>query len=139
MSRVYQNSKRLYCQPNQMMYWNTMKPGVLYSRSATNAGFGLLCAGEPGKSLLLRSVTEVKRLANNYGNEFQKTIEGVFPTVTSGKPIKKFYLRKFITQSVKIVDRYPTWSAGIVPCVSIRLATSERHSPFQKRFPSITW
>ena len=71
-----------------------MKPGVLYSKSSTNAGFGLLCAGERDKSLLLRLVTEVKRLVDRLWKRVPEDYRGVFPTVISGKPTKKFCLRK---------------------------------------------
>ena len=139
MSRVYQSSKILYCQLSQMMCWNTMKPGALYSKSATNAGFGPLCAEERDRSFLLRLATEVKRLANDYGNEFLKNTVDVFPTAISGKPIKRFCLMKLIARLAKTVDRPITWNDGTAPCVSIRLVMYEKHYLFLKRTLSITW
>jgi Zn2+/Cd2+-exporting ATPase len=61
-----------------MMCLNTMKLGALCSKSSTNAGFGPLCAEEHGKSLLLRLVTEVKRLVDGYGSEFLKITVDAF-------------------------------------------------------------
>ena len=139
MSRVYQSTKTLCCQLSQMMCWNTMKPGVLYSKSATNAGFGPLCAEERDRSFLLRLATEVKGLANEYGSEFLRNIVKAFPTAISGKPIKRFCLMKLIARLAKTVDRPITWNDGTAHCVSTRLAMSEKHYLFPKRTLSITW
>ena len=73
-----------------------MKPGALYLESATNAGFGLLCAEERDRSFLLQLETEVKRLAKDYGNEFLKNTADVFLTAISGKLIIRFCLMKLI-------------------------------------------
>jgi len=139
MSRVYQSSEIHCCQLSQMMCWNTMKPGALYSKNATNAGFGPLCAEERDRSFLLRLATEVKRLANDYGKESLKNTADVFPTAISGKPIKRFCLMKLIVRLAKTVDRLITWNDGTAPCVSIRLAMYEKRYPFPKRTLSITW
>ena len=122
-----------------MMCLNTMKPGALYSKSSTNAGFGPLCAEERGKSLLLRLVTEVKRLVNDCGNEFLKATVVAFPTVISGKPTKKSCLRKLTIQLVKTVDRPITWNDGIVLCANVRHAMFAKRFPSLKRKPFITW
>ena len=122
-----------------MMCLNTMKPGALYSKSSTNAGFGPLCAEEHGKSLLLQLVTEVKRLVDDYGSEFLKTTVDAFPTVISGKPTKKFCLRKLTIQLVKTVDRPITGNDGTVLCANVRHGMFAKLFPSLKRMPFITW
>lgn len=122
-----------------MMCLNTMKPGALYSKSSTNAGFGPLCAEERGKSLLLQSATEVKRLVAGYGSEFLKTTVDAFLTVISGKPTKKSCLRKLIIRLVKTVDRPITWNDGTVLCANIRHVMFAKLFPSLKRIPFITW
>ena len=116
-----------------------MRLGVLYSKSSTNAGFGPLCAEERGKSLLLQLVTGVKRLVNGYGSEFLKTTVDAFHTVISGKPTKKFCLKKLTIQLVKTVDKPITWNDGTVLCANIRHAMFAKLFPSLKRMPSIAW
>ena len=139
MWKACQNSKTLCCQPKQKMFWNTTKPGVLYSKKSISAGFGLLCVAEPDKSLLLWLVIAVKLPVAAYGTRFQSSIAIAFPIVISGMRIKKFFHRKPIMRLVKIVDRSLTWSVGIALCVNIRLAISARHFRFQSVMPFITW
>jgi len=139
MSKVYQNSKILCCQLDQMTFWNTMRPGVLYSKNATNAGYGPLCAEEQDRSLLLQLATEVKRLVSDYGNEFLKTIVDAFLIVISGKLIKRFFLMKSIIQLAKTADRFHIWNDGTAPYANTRHAMSAKPSPFPRRIVSITW
>ena len=122
-----------------MMCLNTMKLGALCSKSSTNAGFGPLCAEEHGKSLLLQLVTEVKRLVDGYGSEFLKITVDAFHIVISGKPTKKYYLRKLTIQLGKTVDKPITWNDGIVLCANIRHAMFAKLFPSRKRMPFITW
>jgi len=138
MSKICPNSKIRYCQRNLAMFWNMTKPGVLYAKSSINAGCGRSCAVAPDKSLPLSSATAVKRPVAAYGTRFQSHIVIAFPIVTSGRLIKKFFHRKHTMRLVKRVDRYRTWSVGIVLCANTKLAMFARHFHFRSMMPFIT-
>ena len=139
MWKACQSSKTRCCQPKQRTFWNTMKPGVLYSKKSISAGFGPFCVAGRDKSLLSWLATAVKRPVVAYGKGFQVSIESVFPIVISGMRIKKFFRRKRIMQLVKIAGRPLIWTAGIALCANVRLAMFARHFHFQNVTPFITW
>ena len=139
MWKACQNSKTRYCQPNQRMFWNMTKPGVLCSKRSISAGCGLSCVVEPDKSSHLWSVIAVKIPVVAFGTRFQASIAIVFPTVISGRLIKKCSRRKHIMRLVKIAGRYLTWNVGTVLCANIRLAMFARPFRFQSVTPFITW
>ena len=139
MSKSCPNSKTLCCQRNQVIFWNMTKPGVLYSKSSINAGCGRSCAVEPDKSSPLSLATAVKRLVAVCGTKCHWRTAVVFLTAISGMPTKKSFHRKHIMRLVKRVDRFRTWSVGIVHCANIRRAMSVKLFPFLSATPFITW
>ena len=89
-----------------------MKCGHLSIKGGTNVGFGQLCAAERVKLWLLSSGIAVKRLVASFGSKSQAPTKVVEATVTSGKRINLFSLRKPINVLEKEAGRPIIWNDG---------------------------
>lgn len=112
-TRPAQNLKKLSCLPNLKMSWKPMKCGHSSKKDGTNVGCGQSCAAELAKSWRLYSETEARQAVVNCGSKSHRLTEVAGATVTSGKPISLFFLRKRMTVLAREADKPITWNVGI--------------------------
>ena len=112
-TRPAQNLKKHSCLPNLKMSWKPMKCGHSSKKDGTNVGCGQSCAAELAKSWRLCSETEARRAVANCGSKSHQPTKVARVTVTSGKPISLFFLRKHMNVLAREADKPITWNVGI--------------------------